>query len=417
MNRKQLTILVVLVLLIGGLGLFFYNRENASWQASDRAGAQKLLPDFPINDVAQIVIKQAGKELNLIKQDDLWRVKERWNYPANFSEIGGLLRKMWELKTVQSVKVGPSQFDRLELLPPDKGTNTGTLVEFKDKGGKAIKSLLLGKKVSRESPSSSPFGGGDFPVGRYVLVQETPPKVSLISDPLSDVETKADRWLNKDFFKVEKLRSISMTSTNATNSWKVLREDANGELKLADTKDGEQPDPTKLSGVGNALASPSFSDVVSPDAKADETGLDSPLVATIETFDNFVYTVQVGKKTDDDNYRLKVSVSATIAKDRTPGKDERPEDKEKLDKEFQEKVKKLEEKLKQEKSFESWTYLVAKWSIDPILKERKDLLVEKKEAPKTEEPKKDEPKADEPKKEAGIPPLPGITPDTKPEVK
>lgn len=412
MNRKQLTTLIVLVLLIGGLGLYFSKQEHASWKSGDSTLGQKLLPDFPINDVSQIVIKQAQKELSLVKQDDLWRVKERWNYPANFTEIGDLIRKMWDLKVVQSVKVGPSQFGRLELLAPDKGTNAGTLVEFKDKGGKSIKSLLLGKKYSRESRGDSPFGGGDFPVGRYVLVPDNPPKVALISDALSDIEPKADHWLNKDFFKVEKLRSISVTATNATNSWKLVREKEAGDLALADKKESEQLDSSKASGAGYALSSPSFNDVVAPEAKPEDTGLDKPLLATLETFDDFVYAIKIGKKTDDDNYHLGLSVNATIPKERTPGKDEKKEDKEKLDKEFQEKVKKLEEKLKQEKALEKWTYLVSKWTIDPLLKERKDLLAEKKEEPKKEEPKKD-----------GaaplnlIPPLPGITPEIKPEVK
>ena len=77
-----------------------------------------------------------------------------------------------------------------------------------------------------------------------------------------------------------------------------------------------------------------------------------------------------------------MSVSGNFPKERAAGKDEKPEDKTKLDKEFQDKVKKLEEKLKAEKAYEKWTYLVSKWTIDPLFKERKDLLVEKKEEPK-----------------------------------
>ncbi len=42
-----------------------------------------------------------------------------------------------------------------------------------------------------------------------------------------------------------------------------------------------------------------------------------------------------------------VAVTAQIPKERTPGKDEKPEDKAKLDKEFKEKQKKLEDKLSQ----------------------------------------------------------------------
>jgi hypothetical protein len=84
-------------------------------------------------------------------------------------------------------------------------------------------------------------------------------------------------------------------------------------------------------------------------------------------------------------------VTADLPKERTPGKDEKPEDKDKLDKEFKDKLSKLEEKLKLEKTCEKWTYLVDKYTVDALLKERKDLLVEKKDEKK--EDKKDEVKA------------------------
>ncbi len=113
--------------------------------------------------------------------------------------------------------------------------------------------------------------------------------------------------------------------------------------------------------------------------------MDNPVVARLETFDGFNYTVKIGTKTNDDNYYVNTSVSAELPKERTPGKDEKPEDKEKLDKELKEKSSKLDEKLKQEKAFEKWTYLVSKWTVDPLLKERKDLLAEKKEEPKKED--------------------------------
>jgi hypothetical protein len=80
-----------------------------------------------------------------------------------------------------------------------------------------------------------------------------------------------------------------------------------------------------------------------------------------------------------------VVVTAQIPKERTPGKDEKAEDKARLDKEFKEKQKKFEDKLSQEKSFEKWVYLVSNWTVDSLLKERAQLLVEKKEEPKKDE--------------------------------
>jgi len=270
-------------------------------------------------------------------------------------------------------------------LPPDKAPST--LVEFKDKSGKAVASLLLGAKHMKESPANSPYGGGAWPDGRYVMVGNDLKSVALVSDALSNLEPKPEDWLNKDWFKVEKLRSISVTTTNATNNWKLSRESETNEWKLADAKASEQLDTGKSSGATSALSSPTFNDVAT-NAAPEQTGLDKPLVAKLETLDGFTYDIKVGHKVapDKEDYYLQVAVAATPPKERTADKDEKPEDKTRLDKEFQEKVDKLKEKLKTEKAFEKWTYIVSKWTIDPLLKERKDLLAEKKEEPKKDEP-------------------------------
>lgn len=379
MNRKQLLVLLVSGALIGGFGLYVSQRKSASWSSGGAGLGQKVLPDFPVNDIAHITIKGADGEVNLVKADDRWRVKERWDYPANFAEISELLRKMWELKTVRAIRVASADLGRLQLLPPTQSTNAATAVEFKDRQGKTVHSLLLGKQDMRDSGDSSPMGGG-FPVGRFVMVPGgSEPRVSLISDPLSDIEAKPERWISKDFIKVEKLRSVSVTATNEANSWTLAREVEGGELKLVDQKDGEQFESSKASSVGWALSSPSFNDVMAPDSKPDETGLTNPRIARLETFDNFVYTVKIGSKTADDNYPIQLAVDAEFPKQRSAATDEKPEDKEKLDKEFQDKLKKLQEKLDQEQDVENWTYLVSKWTIDPLLKDRPEFLAEKKE--------------------------------------
>ncbi len=414
MNLKQLSILIVLVIVLGGAGLFLHQRNTASWQASDRVGDEKLLGQFPLNEVAQITIKQASGELNLVKGDDVWKVRDRANYPASFSEIQELLRKMWELKGVQRVKVGPSQFARLDLVAPapGKGTNTGTLVEFKDKGGKVVKSLLLGKKHMRQGAAPNPMGmdEGGFPDGRYVMVTDAgaAQNVWVIGDALANVEAKPEQWLQKDFVKVEKIQSVNVEFPEGTNSWKLTRDTEGGELKLADKKAGEELDASKAAGAGNALGFANFSDVVAPDAKPESLGLDKPITATLTTFDHFTYVVQIGKGTNDESYPIRISVNADLAKERVAGKDEKKEDKDKLDKAFKDSQEKLQEKLKQEKAFEKWTYVVSKWTVDPLLKTRAELMAA---------PKKPDAAPNTTNATNAIPPAAaGMDPDTLPDV-
>ena len=385
MNRNQFTLLLFLLIVLGIAGLMVYHRQNDVGKAGDPAIGQKLLANLPVNDVAQIAIKQSTNELNLIKKDNLWRVRERNDYPANYSEISDFLLKAQDLKIVQSEKVGASQLPRLNLVP-GQGTNAALEVELKDQNGKSIRTLLLGKKHLQKSKSPSPFGDmGDqgWPDGRYVKVAASSDTVALISDALTSIESKPEQWLNKDFFKVDKVRSIAVEGSAVTNSWKISRDSETAEWKLAEAKPTEQLDASKTSSIGTALNSPSFTDVVAA-TNADQLGLDKPTTVNLDTFEDFSYTLKVGRKTND-TYALAMSVSAKLPAERTPGKDEKPEDKTKLDKEFKEKQKKLEDKLAQEKGYENWVYLVSSWTLDSVLKDRGQLLVEKKEEPKKEE--------------------------------
>jgi hypothetical protein len=382
MNRNQSTLLIFLLVVVGLAGLMIYNKRNDYSSTGNPAIGKKLMANFPVNDVASITVKGPTNELVLAKKDGTWRVAERNDYPANYGDISEFLIKLTDLKVGQSEKVGPSQLWRFGLAP-DKGTNLPTTVDFKDQNKKTIQTLLLGKKHMRKSNQPSQFGDegeNGWPDGRYVKVGSNNDNVILIADALDRIEPKPDQWLNKDFFKVEKVRSVAVAFPAPTNSWKLSRETEAGSWKLADAKPGEELDSSKTASLSNPLSSPSFNDV-DTSSKPEQLGLDKPTVVTLDTFDNFTYVLKVGRKTND-NYPMLLSVSAQLPRERTPGKDEKPADKDKLDKEFKDQQKKLEDKLAQEKGFEKWIYLVSSWTLDPVLKDRSQLMVEKKEEPK-----------------------------------
>jgi hypothetical protein len=284
-----------------------------------------------------------------------------------------------DLKVVQSDSIGPSQLARMHLAEPGKGADSAVLLELQDAQGKPLQSLLLGRLHMHESerPSPGPFGGGEgFPDGRYVMLAGDPKIVLTISDALSSADPKPAGWLDKDFFKIEKPLVISFVSTNATNSWKVSRATDSSPWALAEPKAGETLDSNKVSTLSSALSYPSFVDVVA-DAAPDKTGLDKPLIVTLETADHFTYTLKIGHKTPENEYNLNFAVTADIPAARTPGKDEKADEKTKLDKEFQDKTKQQQDRLKNEQSLASWTYLVSTWMVDPLIRDRSQLMVDK----------------------------------------
>jgi hypothetical protein len=382
MNRKQLTLLIALLVVLGAAGILVQSSRNKNSEAGEAGTGKKLLGNkFPVNDVAHIVIKGLGKELNLVKKDETWRVRERGDYPANFAQISEFIIKVSDLKAVQREDIGKSQLGRMQLLEPGEGTNSGTLLELEAKDDKVLGSLLLGKKHVRKmsEQEEARFGGEGFPDGRYVMTGNDKTHALLVGDPLNNAETKPETWLNKDFFRVEKLKSVAVTFPAVpTNSWKLTRDTEAAEWKLADPKKDEKLDSSKASGETSAFASPAFNDVVTPPVKPEEHGLDKPVLVKLETFDNFDYTVKVGKKTAD-QYPVEITVTANLPKERAPAKDEKPEDKEKAVKAWKEAQKHLEDKLKREQGYANWVYLMPNWNVDPVIKERKDLLEEKKE--------------------------------------
>ena len=371
MNRKQLISLLVVVVLVGASGWIVYQRGNASWQSAGQAIGGKLLPNLPINDIAQITIQAGTNQLTLARRDNLWRVRERGDYPANFSQISDTLLKFADLKIAQSEEIGPSQLGRFELLPPGPATNSSTLIEFKDQAGKTLASVLLGKKHMKQPSGNSQLDEG-WPDGRYVMAGSGTRTVAVISDPLDNVQPKPEDWLDKTFFKIENPKSIAVTFPVATNSWKLVRASETNDWQLADARPGEKLDSSKLYNVTSPFDSPSFDDV-SPGAAAPTNAT----ALTVETFDGFIYAATIGSERDG-NYPLTISVSANLPTVRPSANNEKPEEKPKLDAEFQARQKTLAEKLAKEKQFKDWTYQMPAYTVETLLKTRNQLLAETK---------------------------------------
>jgi hypothetical protein len=399
MNRKQFLILLVLVLLLGGAGLIIHQRGSRSWEDSASTLGGKLLPNLPVNDIAQITLQAGTNQLHLVRTDNRWRVYERGNYPANFSQISDWILKLADLKIAQNQDVGPSQLARFALLPPGPATNTATLVELADANGKTLASLLLGKKHLKKSTGAQPMMGlGDqaWPDGRYVMVGANRTTLDVIADPLDNAEPKPDQWLSKDFLNVENPSAITVAFPEATNSWQLTRASETNDWQLAAAGPKEKLDADKISGVTSPLSSASFNDVLPPDIKPEAAGLTNLTRLTVATFDGFTYTAQIGPK-QAENYPVAVTVTAVLPPEPAPAVAAQPAapaksvteakpsaDKVAADKavaEAKEHRKTLTDKLAREQQCEHWTYLMPAYALDAVLKPRTELLVTETNTP------------------------------------
>ena len=379
MNRKELILLLLGVIAIGGTSIGVFKRNASSWHEAAPTPTGKVLKEFALNDVARIQIKSNQSDLNLIKKDGQWTLKERGDYPANFEQIGDLVRKIWELKAVQTVKAGPSQLGRLNLNEQGSASpSAGTLVDLKDQSGTRISALLVGKPYLRGDGGMEE--GGGYPAGRYVVALDADRQALLVSEPFTQVDSPAAQWLDHAFFKIDHIKSAVVTGTSPEAGWKLSRENETANWKLEDAKPGEELDQAKVPAFVSQLGFPGFIDVAPRDSAGKTPVLEKPAAMTVETFDGFLYTIKLGSPVGE-NCPLTVSVSANLPKKRVAGKEEKPADKTRLDAEFAAKAKELQAKLEKEKKFEKETYLVAKSGFDSMLKQRSELMAEKKPAP------------------------------------
>jgi hypothetical protein len=354
MNRKQFILILFALALVGAAGLISINRHRQSWNVREAKVGDKVMPAFRFNDVAAIHIKSFGSDFNVIKKGDAWRVPERNDYLANYGQIKDVLLKMRDLKVAQSDTVGPSQWGRVGLAGPDDATNAGTLLEFKDAGGRMINALIAGKRHLRPQSRSDPFRLKGLFDGCYVRLPSDPENVLLISDDLAGAASEPQAWLDRSFVKIDHIKAISLVTTNGANLWTLTRDTESQPWSLSDAAETDTLDQTAASHIAEMLPFLTFVDV-RDGAKA---GLEKSLMLFVETFDQFFYTVKIGVPVHEGNYLLNVSVRATIPE----GKDE---------------TKELKDKLAREQSFASWVYLAESATIDPLLTDRSRLVQKK----------------------------------------
>lgn len=402
-------IVILLVLLAGIVGAAYYqsNQRNSRLNRAS-SGATKtrelLLPDFDINGIKKLRIKEDKQETTVTVQGDQWVVAERGSYPANKEKLQTVLMSLKYEKIKAGRRIGKDSWGKIGVNSPGDATafGVGTLVELLDEAGTVKHSFVLGGKVSSsggQDSQMSMFGGG--PQGNRFIRLKNEEIIYEIANQFSDIENKPEAWLLKDFVAVSKLKSIEVTAPKAEDSWKASKKaESDADFVLEGAKAGEKLDDGKVS-LASFLSSPSFDDVLAKD-KAAETLKDS-VKAVLTTFEGFTYTVQAAKKTVDgsDKWYMTVTTTAAIPQKREAVKDEKPEDKKKKDEEFDTQKKTLEEKLAKEKACDGWVYQVTEYTINTLFKKRSEII------------KKDEPKADA----APTPAIPGLTPGTIPGLK
>ena len=375
MNRKQLLIALVLLAILAVASAAVILSDRSSWGPADSRAGQNITAGLRISDVAEIAIRDAAGELHLVRGKTEWNISERAGFAADTDRIAALLVKLAELKIVQSEPLPADQRARFNLVEPkEKGAPAaGAVLVLKDVKGGTLAHLLLGKRIVSGGALASNASAEANASGRYLTAGSDAGTLLAVAEPLAEVESTPSLWLPKELVRAERAKSIA-SSKDGKRRWRVTRESESADWKLSGS--GQKPDLQKATDLASSMGWVNLVDVVADPGKVD-TGLDHAVVVAAETFDGLSYTLRIGKQVGD-NYYVKVAVTGEPRQARAPAKSEKAEDKTKGDKDFEERRKKLVERLEREKKLDRWVYLVAKSGVAPLLRDRPGLMPERK---------------------------------------
>ena len=378
MNRKQFLMLLVALVVLGGTGLAMFWQDIALYRESGAKIGAKLIPDLKVSDVALLTLKDGETQTTLVRQEKGWVVRERGNYPANFADISDTIIKMIELKVVQSETVSSALLPRLSLAdPPAKAPEagakapegTGTQLQFSDTANKSLATIVLGKTVMKKDPGNPlPNAVDGVPAGRYVRTGEV---VVVVGDPLANVTAGPGRWLDKDFFKADRIKTLTVAGEGPLQ-WKIARDLEYGQWKFA--TGGGDLDASGAVAAVNSLSNMTFNDVMPADVPA---GSGKPVVITAETFDRLTYVIKATRRESGD-YLVNVTVTGEAPRAREPEKGEKPEERERRDKDYAETLKKLDARVAREQQLAKWVYVVEEKALASITKDRAAMIQQKK---------------------------------------
>ncbi len=391
MKINILAILIVAASIFGAVGYYYSLQKGRS--AAPAVIGSKVLPNLPINQAAKIVITSKDGVTTIAKSNEKWLVASRFNYPANFDKVADVIRELGELKIGQTVNVNPSQLGSFNLVSPvssgtNKQTNSGVLLELRDKNDGFLASLLIGKSFMRKPSSPSMenmMGFGQYSSGQYI--QAVDGKVYLVAKSLARMMEPAKTWLADDFINVPStdIKEIKISGPNREEI-KLTREKASGPFILADLRLEEGTlESSKVNQTTGALKQLGIDDVVDPAVSLKETGLDHPVVLKATTKDGVIYTLQVGNTLSNDTFDRYLKISVT----NEPVLDQQATDRQKTESTGNKDEKVVERKNSSERAaelnstFGQWIYVIKSYRSEPILFTRND-LIKKQESPKAE---------------------------------
>ncbi|MBW2283590.1 MAG: DUF4340 domain-containing protein [Deltaproteobacteria bacterium] len=368
MKLKTLAVLAVILGILTGIGLLML-RAKAPEADGGRLGAP-LLARLPVNEVAAITLQGPGERVSLTRLEDGWVVKERSDYPADFSKIANLVKELKAAKIGRAFEASRETMKRLTLLEPDDPeampNQKGTRLRLVDDKGRPLADVLLGNTRKPEDERARPDS-------RYVRLDENE-TVYLVDAHFAGFDAYAAAWLDNTVVNVpaNQVRKIACLSDKGANRDYALargREDEN--FKLSGPAVGRPLTTAVVDKLAGALASLRLEDVAPMNLVSKSAPAERP-VLEYSLFDGMRYRIYPGPGCQASGkciLRIEVKYSEDVGGDETSGPD---------DEKTSDRKKGAETRAREAKELNArlipWLFTVPKWQHDAFVTDADKLV-------------------------------------------
>ena len=289
MRRYRTLIVLAVLVAAAAAAAVLVQREDTGIAQS----GEKLLPGLldRLGDVSRIEATHKGETVTLALADGSWSVTDRDGYPAETSEVRGLLVGAAELVRVEPKTAQPDRYKKLELGDPADAEGESFGYAMKDAAGDTVGDLVVGKRrfVSATTPDTD----------EYFVRVPGDPQAWLVTGKIPRNRRALD-WLRREVTKIDqvRVRRAAVIHPDGTVVRVSKSSPKDSDFTLAGVPDGfEVEEAFSVHAIGTALATFTLTDV----ARLEEVDFGGEgLEAVAETFDGVRLTARtttVGDRT------------------------------------------------------------------------------------------------------------------------
>lgn len=287
MKAKALGILAGITI-VGIVVAVFVNQEPASQLPNS---GELLFPSLlsGVNDVSEVVVETKDQTVTLVREENIWGVKEKAGYRADVEKVKQTLIGLAELRILEPKTKNPELYDRLGLQDKEQEGSLSTTVTLKTPNNPGAALVILGnQRPAKGNPRMSEI---------YARKPGEPQTWLTIGNlPLEKV---AGEWLDKEITALTTKRVHRVTVTHPDGETLLVSKDKPEDLDFqldsipAGFKVASQ---FNVNNVVGTLVQLSFEDV----KEEQEVNFQdrSGVTAVLETFDGLRLHVQTAKQDD-----------------------------------------------------------------------------------------------------------------------